>query len=173
MSQISPAVIARIAGVFYLLTFVSGVIALVVRGTVGVSGGLVAAACYVVVTLLFYDMFTPVNRKLSLLAAIVSLLGCANGILGPLGLAPFRINTLVFFGVYCLLIGYLIFKSDFLPRSLGALMALAGLGWLTFLAPPLAETLYPYNLAPGIIGEGALTLWLLAFGRRSVLVTGQ
>jgi len=172
MNESSLRVKARIAGAFYLLVFVAGIYALI--GSRGrPAAGLIAAACYVVVTLLFYDMFTPVNRKLSLLAAIVSLLGCANGILGPLGLAPFRINTLVLFGVYCLLIGYLIFKSDFLPRSLGALMALAGLGWLTFLAPPLAEILYPYNLAPGIIGEGALTLWLLAFGRRSVLVTGQ
>ena len=172
MNESSLRLQARIAGAVYLLVFVAGIYALV--GSRGrPAAGLIAAACYVAVTLLFYDMFKPVNTTLSLLAAIISLLGCANGILGPLGLAPFRINSLVFFGVYCLLIGYLIFKSDFLPRSLGALMAFAGVGWLTFLAPPLAETLYPYNLAPGIIGEGALTLWLLAFGRRSVLVTGQ
>jgi len=42
---------------------------------------------------------------------------------------------LVFFGVYCLLIGYLIFRSAFLPRILGVLMGFAGLGWLTFLSP--------------------------------------
>jgi hypothetical protein len=34
------------------------------------------------------------------------------------------------------------------------------LGWLTFLSPPLANSMSPYNLAPGILGEGALTLWL-------------
>src|SRR5690242_15291776 len=51
---------------------------------------------------------------------------------------------LVFFGLYCLLIGYLIIRSIFLPRILGALMALAGLGWLTFLAPPLVHDLAPY-----------------------------
>jgi len=43
-------------------------------------------------------------------------------------------------------------------------MAFAGLGWLTFLSPPLASYLYPYNLVPGILGEGLLTLWLLVFG---------
>lgn len=32
------------------------------------------------------------------------------------------------------------------------------------LSPPLAKYLYPYNLAPGIIGEGALTRWLLVIG---------
>jgi hypothetical protein len=30
--------------------------------------------------------------------------------------------------------------------------------------PPLAKSLYPHNLAPGIVGEGALTLWLLFKG---------
>jgi hypothetical protein len=38
-------------------------------------------------------------------------------------------------------------------------MAFAGMGWLTFLSPPLAN-----YLAPGILGEGALTLWLLVIG---------
>jgi hypothetical protein len=43
-------------------------------------------------------------------------------------------------------------------------MALGGLSWLTFFSPVLAARLYPYNLAPGIFGEGVLTLWLLAMG---------
>ena len=43
-------------------------------------------------------------------------------------------------------------------------MAFAGLGWLTFLSPPLANHLYPYNLAPGILGELSLTRWLLVIG---------
>jgi hypothetical protein len=73
-------------------------------------------------------------------------------------------SSLVFFGFYCLLIGYLIFRSTFLPRILGVLMAIAGLGWLTFLSPPLADYLSPYILAPGVLGEGSLTLWLLVKG---------
>jgi hypothetical protein len=51
-----------------------------------------------------------------------------------------------------------------LPRILGALMAFAGLGWLTFLSPSLANHLSPYIFAPGMLGEGALTLWLLVKG---------
>jgi|CZKK01.1.fsa_nt_gi hypothetical protein len=70
----------------------------------------------------------------------------------------------VFFGIYCLLIGYLIFKSAFLPRILGALMALAGLGWLTFLYPPLANHLSPYNLVLGFLAELSFCLWLLVMG---------
>jgi hypothetical protein len=150
---------ARLAGIFYLCTFLTGGFALVVRNQWGVAAGFIAGACYVAVTLLFYGLFKPVNRHVSLLAALVSFAGI---IAGPIGLTI--VNPLVFFGFYCLLIGYLIFKSTFLPHVLGTLMMVASLGWLTFLSPPLAESLYPYNLVPGIIGEGALTAWLLAIG---------
>ena len=54
----------------------------------------------------------------------------------------------VFDGFYCLLIGYLIFRSTFLPRILGALMAFAGLGWMTYRLPPLAAYLSPLQSSP-------------------------
>jgi len=71
---------------------------------------------------------------------------------------------LVFFGVYCLLIGCLIFRSAFLPRILGVPMVFAGLGWLTFLSPPLANYLSPYILVLGFLAELSLMLWLLVMG---------
>jgi len=43
-------------------------------------------------------------------------------------------------------------------------MMFAGLGWLTFVSARVATYLSPYNMLPGIVGEGALTLWLLAMG---------
>ena len=69
-----------------------------------------------------------------------------------------------FAGFYCLLIGYLIFRSTFLPRILGVLMAIAGLCWLTFLSPPLATYLSTYNLASALLAEGLVFLWLLVMG---------
>jgi Domain of unknown function (DUF4386) len=71
---------------------------------------------------------------------------------------------LVFFGLFNLLIGYLIFKSTFLPRILGVLMALSGLGWLTFLSPSLANYLLIYLEVLGIVAEASLMLWLLVKG---------
>ena len=160
----SPAFIAKIAGVFYLLTFVFGGIALTVGGKVAAIAGPIAGIPYIAVTVLFYYIFKPVNRNVSFLAAFISLFGC---VVGPLDLflpAAYRINPLVVFGFYCLLIGYLILRSTFLPRFLGILMVLAGLGWLTFVSPQLAKSLSPFNFLPGIVGEGALTVWLLAKG---------
>jgi Domain of unknown function (DUF4386) len=129
-SASSPQRTARVAGVFYLLTFATGITSLLVRGSVGVAAGL--------------------------LAAVISLVGCTVGSL--------VVNPLVFFGFYCLLVGYLVIQSAFLPRALGVLMMFAALGWLTYLSPSLGKTLYPYNLGPGIFGEGALAVWLLAKG---------
>jgi hypothetical protein len=160
----SPRLIARIAGVFYVMVFAAGIYSLFDRSRVGLAAAMVAGGFYIAVTVLFYFIFKPVSRPVSLMAAIVSLAGIA---IGPLSFAlePLAaISPLVFFGVYCSLIAYLIFRSTFLPRFLGLLMAFAGVGWLTFLSSSFALSLRPYIFLPGIIGEGALTLWLVVFG---------
>lgn len=71
---------------------------------------------------------------------------------------------LVFFGLYCLLIGYLILKSTFLPRPIGVLMILAGLSYAAFLSPPLVAQLQPYLLVFPGVGQISFTLWLLVMG---------
>jgi uncharacterized protein DUF4386 len=153
----------RIAGIVYLITFIFGVVALVSpRGRV--VANVISTASYAAVTILFYDLFKPISRGLSLFAAVISLLGLAVGALNMLHLSPVAISPLVFFGFYCVLVGYLIFESRFMPRTLGVLLAIGGLGWLTFASPELSKALAPYNLAPGMIGEGILTVWLLAVG---------
>jgi len=72
--------------------------------------------------------------------------------------------SLVFDGLWLLLLGSLIFRSTLLPRILGAPVALAGLGWEILLWPPLAAQLYTYIQVVGILGEGSLMLWLLVVG---------
>ena len=127
-----------------------------------IAGDLIAVSCLVAVTLLLYDIFKQVNTALALLAASLNLAGLTCGALrwNPRGVDI----PVVFDGFYCLLIGYLIFRSDFLPRILGVLMAFAGLGWMTYLSPPLAKYLSPYNLALGIVGQESVMLWLLVMG---------
>ncbi len=71
---------------------------------------------------------------------------------------------MIFFGMHILLVGYLILKSNFLPRIIGALLMFGGLCYLTFLAPPLAGSMSPYIVAPGGLGEIMLALWLLVKG---------
>lgn len=212
----------RVAGVFYLLVFVTGLAALMTDSIVvandaaataanirahellfrlAAASNLVATACYIVVTALFYKLFAPVNRSVSLAAAFFSLVGCALGAISSLfQFAPLTVLggakyldvfnpgqlqalsllflkvsarasaiCLGFFGFYCLLIGYLILRSRLMPRVVGALMAFGGIGWLvssfaSLLSPPLAAYLGAWSMAPGILGEAAVTLWLLVAG---------
>jgi hypothetical protein len=167
IAESSPRPMARITGVVYLLYFLTAVSSEVFVGrgrpVLFDSVNLIADAFYIAVTLLFYYLFKPVNRSLSLLAAIFSLVGCSNDVLGLLNLAPYKISSLVFFGPYCLLLGYLIFRSTFLPRILGVLMAFAGLGWLIFLTP-LANHLSTYLKVLGFLAELSLMLWLIVVG---------
>jgi hypothetical protein len=159
----SPRFKARIAGVLSLLSLLTAAFTeLFVRGKLNIAGGLIAIACMVGVTLLFYDLFKPVNRSLSLLAAFFNFVGLT---FEALRWQPHGVNiAIVFAGFSCLLIGYLIFRSTFLPRIVGALMAFAGLGWVTYLSPPLVNYLSPYNLALGILGQESVMLWLLVMG---------
>jgi hypothetical protein len=71
---------------------------------------------------------------------------------------------LVFFGLWCVLTGYLIFRSTFLPRILGVLLAIDGMGWMLYLSPPLAVRLFPFIAAASGLAEIPLQLWLLIAG---------
>ena len=219
MTEMSPRLKARITGLFYLLTIVTGIFAqMFVSGRLVVDGDaaatatnilahrdlfqlgfgvyLIEMASQVAITALFYDLLKPAGRSVSLVAAFLGLAGCVIKtfsrvffiaplfILGgahylsafsaeqlqALALLFLKVNdrgagmALVFFGFYALLSGYLIIKSTFLPRILGVLSVLGGLGWLSFLYPPLGYRLFPYVAAFGLLGAAALIFWLLVFG---------
>ncbi len=72
--------------------------------------------------------------------------------------------ALAFFGIATFLNGYLIVRSTFLPRILGVLSMAGGVGWLTFLYPPLGNQLFLYVLLLGLIGAISQIVWLLARG---------
>ena len=224
IAEASPRFNARIAGLLYLIVIVAASFAeFFVRGRLIVSGDAGATAtnilaheplyrmgaaavliylpCDTAVALIFYELFKPVNRSLSLLAAsfrliMVAMLGVnllndfaplvlLKGVffftvfkpdqlqalaLGSLGLyAQVFFASMVFFGLHCLLIGYLICRSAFLPRIVGMLMMITGLCYLTHsfvnvLSPPLAAHLFAYLMPIGLPGEISLTLWLLVMG---------
>jgi len=76
---------------------------------------------------------------------------------------------LIFFGFECLIDGYLIFKSGFLPKILGILLLIAGLCYLLnsfalILFPALSDSIYQVVIAPIFISELSMCLWLLVKG---------
>ena len=217
IAEASPRYLARMAGVSQLLEALTATFGQVfVLGRFVVSGNAAATAAnilgherlfrlgfassligvifHIAWALLLYDLLKPVNRRLSLFAVFVILVGCAIQALASLFyLAPllvlgggnslsaftadqlqalaymfvrlngYAFNTyLVFFGLWCVLIGFLIFRSTFLPRVLGVLLAISGLGWMIYLVPPLAIRLFiPYIAGASALGEIPLELWLI------------
>jgi len=165
IAERSPQFKARAAGFCWAMSVVTGALAL----RFGVAPTLASTAFYVGATLFVYELLKPVNRGVSLLAAISSLVGCTIGTLSLFDLVPGSNVQFLFFGLHCLLVGYLILRSTFLPRTVGALMAFGGLGWLalglvSLVSPALGRSLFPYLMLPGILAETSLSLWLLAMG---------
>jgi hypothetical protein len=81
---------------------------------------------------------------------------------GGFGLEVFS----MFYGAGAICLGYLIFRSEFLPRLLGGLLAISGAGFVakafaSVLAPQYAS---PLLLAPAGVAWMALTVWLLVKG---------
>ena len=76
---------------------------------------------------------------------------------------------LIFFGFACLIRGYLVFESGYLPKTLGLLLGIAGLSYLTnsfalLLAPSFATAIFPAVLVPAFVGELTVSLWLIFKG---------
>src|SRR5260370_42263156 len=69
IAEASPRLRARIAGGFYLLTILIGVVVLNVHGRLRVSADLIATSCYIAVPVLFYGLLKPADQNLSFLAA--------------------------------------------------------------------------------------------------------
>ena len=219
MTEMSPRTKARLAGAFYLLALLTGIFAqgfvsgrLVVPGDAAATANnilsqnglfrlgfavyMIEMVCQIIMTVLLYDLLKPVNRSVSLLAAVLGFIGCGSKpfsrlfyfapllVLGgthyfsvfsgeqlnAVALLFLRVNdigagiALVFFGFYAVLKGYLVIRSTFLPRALGWLGVLGGIGWLAFLSPPFGERVFSFIAVVGIIGVLANIAWLLVVG---------
>jgi hypothetical protein len=75
----------------------------------------------------------------------------------------------VIYAFYLLAAGYLVFRSTFVPRVIGVLLAIGALAYLiysfaSFLSPPFAARLVPYIQLPSLVGEASLCLSLLVIG---------
>ena len=158
---------------------------------IGFLVSLAGVAFHLAWVLLMYQLLKPLNRTLAQLAvfmvlisiamqAVTSLLYVApllilqSGIdanqASSLAFAVLKINgaafeiDLVFFGLWCILTGYLYWRSTFLPRVLGLLLMLDGAGWSLYVWPPLATLVFPAIAVASAAAEIPLQLWLIIFG---------
>jgi hypothetical protein len=76
----------------------------------------------------------------------------------------------LFWGLWLLPLGYLVYKSRFLPRFLGVWLVFAGIAWVILcftgiVLPRYADKLNTY-FQPFILGEIAFMLWLVIKGAK-------
>jgi hypothetical protein len=73
----------------------------------------------------------------------------------------------VLFGLHLSILGWLAWRASYVPRLVGALLVLAGVGYLVDTFGALISTDYTLSISAfSFVGEAALMLWLLVAGRR-------
>jgi hypothetical protein len=158
---------ARATGVVYLSYFATTILGVLLSSR-KVPAGIVlnglATLLYATVTILLYRLFRPAQPLLALAATLCSLAGCVTDGLHQLHSDFPGLSPLVFFGPFCVLLGVLILRSRFLPRWLGWPLIVAGLGWLAYLNPEVAQHASIVIFPVGFLAEFGLMLWLLLRG---------
>ena len=125
----------------------------------GVAAGALAATLLPMTNAAYINAFSP--EQLNAMA----LLSVRTHSLG-FGIA------LIFFGVECVILGYLIARSGYMPRPIGVLMQVAGVCYVInsfalLLSPSLSSRLFPAILIPSLIAELSFAVWLLVKGARA------
>lgn len=164
---------------------------------IGFALSLISVLFHVAWALLMHDLFRIVNKGVSRFALLVMVVGSTiQALVALFYIAPlvvlrgsyealsapqvneialilFKVNGqafnlyLVFFGAWCAVTGYLMFRSTFMPRIFGALLMVSGIGWMAFLLPLEGIKIFPAIAIASGIGEIPLMLWLIIKGVNS------
>jgi hypothetical protein len=165
----------------------------------GIVSLMLVVALDVVVACALYRVFRPVNKNISMLAAVLRLvyagvfLVAIGELLRALRLlsddaylrvfsadqlhaqALLSINAFndlwyvsqFLFGLHLLALGYLAYRSGYVPRLVGALLLIAGLGYgFDSVGATLSQTSWTPISSFTFIGEFLLAVWLVVRGRR-------
>ncbi len=154
---------------------VNNILANLLLFRMGIASYLIILILDVVVALGLYVVLKPVNKNLASLQMWCRLIYTAIAGISLLALVLLFINAYnygqliayLFFIPHIFILGYLVFKSGYLPRSLGVLLIIASFSYLLllygdFLLPqswPEAVILIAMLLAT--VGEISLGIWLL------------
>jgi hypothetical protein len=76
---------------------------------------------------------------------------------------------LLFFGFWLILTGYLMIRSGYFPKWIGVLAAIGGAcyslnSYALFVAPDIQDHLFPLILAPSLVAELSISIYMIVFG---------
>ena len=146
----------------------------------GIGGYLIILFLDVIVSLGFYVILKPVNKTYALVAAIFRLVYTAIALISLTGLAlyfsDFYVNGLLvaysFFILHLLILGMLVLKSAYVPKFFGVLLVAAAPFYILmvygdlFLPEDLYNTLNSIVMAPAVLAELSLAVWLSIKSKR-------
>ena len=155
--------------------------------TIGIISNLFSALFFLLAAWALYVLLKPINKNLALLFLLLNLVGVAVQSLSTLhlfaGLEFLKIQlnsqaissinlyknvfmiAQIFYGTWLFPLGYLIYKSKFIPKFLGTLLIIDGfavlLWFFQFFLLPSYEIISYLFLTISLIAEFSLVFWLL------------
>lgn len=156
---------ARMSGAVCLLYLGSIEVLMIAVGcndTIYTAAGIMANVLYLILALLFYGMFRPVNPWLSLVASLCGVLGCTNNLMQYATQDAFHIESIPFLALFVLLTGVLMIRSTFLPQIFGWLQVLSAIGWLSTRTPWGSRVIGRHDF--DFLVQLLLGLWLVIKG---------
>lgn len=190
---ISPRNTARWAGALFLLTIAGGVAGTLIAGdqptdpaTIRIAYSLfmIEMSCQIATTTLMYQLLRPVNSNAALFMAVFGYAGATVKIVARIFLyslvfvksgpdIAFLMNKInafgsgtacIFLGISTVFLGFLMLRSGFLPRFLGYLGIISGIGWSTFVYPPFSARIFMPLALFALVDSAILIAWLLVKG---------
>jgi hypothetical protein len=143
------------------------------RFGVGVVGYLIILFLDAAIAVALYVILKPANKVLASLTAALRLLYAEILVISVFALAlqfidayiygTLKLIGYVFFTAHVLVLGYAVFRSGYMPRSLGILLIIASLCYVVLLFGKsfVPEKLLPIFVVPAAAAELLLGIWLL------------
>ena len=123
---------------------------------------LLSTAWYFVLAVSLYVLLRPVDPGIAWALLPLVALGCVlQGVAIVEKVRDVQRRALVFFGLFLVVLGYLVARSTFLPSALGVALAIAGIGWCGLIIRGLPAALIVSVQLLGALVEIVLALWLL------------
>ena len=138
-----------------------------------IIGYLIVLVLDSIIGLALYVVLKPANKNLASITSalrllyaftvIIGLFALALQIIDVYGYASLKLIGYLFFAFHILVLGYSVFKSGYIPKSIGILLILASFTYIVFFVDlNLPEALMTIIMLTMAIAELSLSIWLLA-----------
>lgn len=138
-----------------------------------VVGYLLVLALDSIIGLALYVVLNPSNKSLAIITAVLRLLYAGILVIGLLALVlhvvdvygyeTIKLSGYLFFALHIFVLGYSVFKSGYIPKTLGVLLIIASFTYIVFFIDlHLSEEIKLILMLIMAVAELSLSIWLMA-----------